>query len=135
MQVLKLSNGSNLILVVFTVESFGLGNNWMRYMAAFTVEKNSTTGKRHYQLRDVLNVGNDTQAQILAPDAKILYESPETSQSRESVTFSISEWYSARGNIAPKDTKRTIYFTYDKLLTQIKSPHGDAIPRKELCYQ
>lgn len=133
MQVLKLSDGSELILVVFTVESFGLGNNWTRYMAAFTVENNNTTGKPHYQLRDVVNVGYDMQAQVLAPDAKILYESPKTSQSRKSVTFSISEWYSSRGSISPKDTKRTIYFTYDKLLTQIKSPHGDAIPRKELC--
>jgi len=134
MQTLKLSDGSELILVMFTVESFGGGNNWTRYMAAFTDDKNRETGKNHYRLHDVVNAGGDAGSQIQTPDAKIVHEDKKDGGVK-SVTFSISEWYNADGGVSPKESRRTVYYTYNGLLTEMKTAQGQALPREALSGQ
>lgn len=134
MQTLKSSDGSELILVIFTVEGFGGGNNWTRYMAAFTDDKNMGNGKHHYRLHDVVNAGSDTGSQIKTPDAKIVYEDKKDGGVR-SVTFSISEWYNADGNVSPKESSRTVYYTYNGLLTKMSTPHGQPLSRSALSDQ
>lgn len=131
MQTLRLGDGSDLILLVFTLEGFGGGNNWIRYLAVFSPQRNKRSHVINYQLRDVVNTGNDFEAQIEEPDAKIIREDKMNAQTR-SVTFSITKWLNANGAIGPKDHGEAAYFMFDGQLRELKSLNGGALPRKSL---
>lgn len=55
-QTLRPPQGEPLTLVIFTLESFGGGNNHRQYLAAFTTEEDRQ-GKAHYMLLDVIPIG------------------------------------------------------------------------------
>ena len=70
-QTLDTGEDSQVTLAVFTVEGFGMGNNYSQYLAAFTPEENEE-GVTHYSLLDVMRIGGDSWRAIDKLDAKLV---------------------------------------------------------------
>ncbi|EJL03192.1 MULTISPECIES: hypothetical protein [Pseudomonas] len=70
-QTLDTGEDSQVTLVVFTIEGFGMGNNYSQYLAAFTPEENEE-GVTHYNLLDVMRIGGDSWRSIDKLDAKLV---------------------------------------------------------------
>ncbi|MDR6957841.1 hypothetical protein J2W43_001822 [Pseudomonas brassicacearum] len=70
-QTLDTGEDSQVTLAVFTVEGFGMGNNYSQYLAAFTPEE-SEDGTSHYSLLDVFRIGGDSWRAIDKLDAKLV---------------------------------------------------------------
>jgi hypothetical protein len=69
-QVIKRKNGSEITLVVFTVEGFGGGNNHTQYLAAF--EKNEdANNKPYYSFLDVIPIGGKGWRGVFKLNAKV----------------------------------------------------------------
>jgi hypothetical protein len=69
-QVVKLCEGEELALVVFTVEGFGGGNNHTQYFAAFTPETDEK-GKQHFSLIDVMPIAGKGWRGVMNLNAKV----------------------------------------------------------------
>ncbi|WP_260957692.1 hypothetical protein [Pseudomonas citri] len=70
-QTLDTGEESQVTFAVFTVEGFGMGNNYSQYLAAFTPEENEE-GVPHYSLLDVIRIGGDSWRAIDKLDAKLV---------------------------------------------------------------
>ncbi|MBC9251243.1 hypothetical protein A9179_13240 [Pseudomonas alcaligenes] len=70
-QTLDTGEESQVTLAVFTVEGFGMGNNYSQYLAAFTPEANEE-GVEHYSLLDVVPIGGDSWRAIEKLEAKLV---------------------------------------------------------------
>ncbi len=70
-QTLNTGEESQVTLVVFTVEGFGMGNNYSQYLAAFTPDENEE-GVPYYSLLDVVRIGGDSWRAIETLDAKLV---------------------------------------------------------------
>lgn len=70
-QTLVTGDGRQYTLAVFTIEGFGLGNNYSQYLAAFSPEVNEE-GVQHYTLLDVILIGGDSLRSIEKLDAKLV---------------------------------------------------------------
>ena len=70
-QTLDTGEDSQVTLAVFTIEGFGMGNNYSQYLAAFTPEENEE-GVPHYSLLDVMRIGGDSWRAIDKLDAKLV---------------------------------------------------------------
>ena len=55
-QRIKRRTHDEIVLVIFTIEGFGGGNNHTQYFAVFTSETNEK-GKEHFKLVDVMAIG------------------------------------------------------------------------------
>ncbi|MBB4865709.1 hypothetical protein HNP46_004610 [Pseudomonas nitritireducens] len=72
-QTLKTGQGSEIILAVFTIEGFDMGNNYSQYLAAFTPSANEE-GVVHYTLLDALVIGGGGWRAIDRLDARLVGE-------------------------------------------------------------
>lgn len=70
-QTLDTGEESQLTLAVFTVEGFGMGNNYSQYLAAFSPEANEEDVP-HYRLLDVMRIGGDSWRAIDKLEAKLV---------------------------------------------------------------
>jgi hypothetical protein len=70
-QTLDTGEESQVTLAVFTVEGFGMGNNYAQFLAAFTPEANEE-GVPHYSLIDVVRIGGDSWRSIEKLDARLV---------------------------------------------------------------
>jgi hypothetical protein len=70
-QTLDTGEESQVTLAVFTVEGFGMGNNYSQYLAAFSPETNEE-GVLHYSLLDVIRIGGDSWRVIDKLEAKLV---------------------------------------------------------------
>jgi len=70
-QTLDTGEDSQVTLAVFTIEGFGMGNNYSQYLAAFTPEENEE-GVPHYSLLDVMRIGGDSWRAIDKMDARLV---------------------------------------------------------------
>ncbi|SDA46781.1 hypothetical protein SAMN03159443_00729 [Pseudomonas sp. NFACC15-1] len=70
-QTLDTGEDSQVTLAVFTIEGFGMGNNYSQYLAAFTPEENEE-GVPHYSLLDVMRIGGDSWRAIDKLDARLV---------------------------------------------------------------
>ncbi len=70
-QTLDTGEESQVTLVVFTVEGFGMGNNYSQYLAAFSPETNEE-GLLHYSLLDVIRIGGDSWRSIQSLEARLV---------------------------------------------------------------
>lgn len=69
-QLVKVHEGEELALVVFTVEGFGGGNNHTQYFAAFTPETDEK-GKQHFSLIDVIPIAGKGWRGVMNLSAKV----------------------------------------------------------------
>ena len=56
-QTLSLPQGRTLAVAVFTIESFGGGNNHRQYLAVFEQERNEAGPMEHFSMLDVVLIG------------------------------------------------------------------------------
>ncbi|RMM46953.1 hypothetical protein [Pseudomonas corrugata] len=70
-QTLDTGEDSEVTLAVFTIEGFGMGNNYSQYLAAFTPEENEE-GQQRYNLLDVIRIGGDSWRSIDKLDARLV---------------------------------------------------------------
>ena len=70
-QTLDTGEESQVTLTVFTVEGYGMGNNYSQYLAAFSPETNEE-GVPHYRLLDVMRIGGDSWRSIDKLEAKLV---------------------------------------------------------------
>lgn len=70
-QTLDTSEESQVTLAVFTIEGFGMGNNYSQYLAAFTPEE-SEEGVQRYSLLDVMRIGGDSWRAIDKLEARLV---------------------------------------------------------------
>ncbi|MGN8273717.1 hypothetical protein [Pseudomonas sp. SMN5] len=70
-QTLNTGEDSEVTLAVFTIEGFGMGNNYSQYLAAFTPEENEE-GVQHFSLLDVIRIGGDSWRSIDKLDARLV---------------------------------------------------------------
>ncbi|MDN6859221.1 hypothetical protein QO207_21730 [Pseudomonas sp. CAN2814] len=73
-QTLKIGKDSEIILAVFTIEGFDMGNNYSQYLAAFTPSANEE-GVIHYTLLDALAIGGGGWRSIDKLDARLVSDS------------------------------------------------------------
>ena len=77
-QLVKVREGEELALVVFTVEGFGGGNNHTQYFAAFTPEIDEK-GKQHFSLIDVVPIAGKGWRGVMNLNAKVT-RNPKTAE-------------------------------------------------------
>jgi hypothetical protein len=70
-QTLDTGEDSQVTLAVFTLEGFGMGNNYSQYLAVFNPEENEE-GVPYYSLLDVMRIGGDSWRAIDKLDAKLV---------------------------------------------------------------
>lgn len=70
-QTLNTGEESEVTFAVFTIEGYGMGNNYSQYLAAFTPEENEE-GVKHFSLLDVIRIGGDSWRSIDKLDAKLV---------------------------------------------------------------
>lgn len=70
-QTLDTGEESQVTFAVFTLEGFGMGNNYSQFLAAFTPEENEE-GVLHYSLLDVMRIGGDSWRAIDKLDARLV---------------------------------------------------------------
>ena len=69
-QFVKPREGEEIVLVVFTVEGFGTGNNHTQYFAVFSPETDEK-GKQHFSLIDVMPVAGKGWRGVMNLNAKV----------------------------------------------------------------
>lgn len=69
-QLVKIREGDELALVIFTVEGFGGGNNHTQYFAAFAPETDEK-GKQHFSLIDVMPIAGKGWRGVMNLNAKV----------------------------------------------------------------
>lgn len=70
-QKLKTGQGGELILAVFTIEGFDMGNNYSQYLAVFSPTPNED-GQEHYSLLDAMQIGGGGWRSIDQLDARLV---------------------------------------------------------------
>ncbi|WP_210644555.1 MULTISPECIES: hypothetical protein [unclassified Pseudomonas] len=70
-QTLDTGEESQITLAVFTIEGFGMGNNYSQYLAAFTPEE-SEEGVQRFSLLDVMRIGGDSWRAIDKLEARLV---------------------------------------------------------------
>lgn len=69
-QFITPAGGQPLVLVVFTVEGFGGGNNHTQYLAVFRPDPDAAGAEPHFTLQDVMPIGGKGWRAITTLDAK-----------------------------------------------------------------
>ncbi len=93
-QLVKVREGEELALVVFTVEGFGGGNNHTQYFAAFTPQTNEQ-GKQHFSLIDVVAIAGKGWRGVMNLNAKV------TRNSKSNETLIVFDGLEVTGDDAP----------------------------------
>ncbi|MCU9948876.1 hypothetical protein [Pseudomonas sp. PDM13] len=79
-QTLNTGEESQVTLAVFTIEGFGMGNNYSQYLAAFSLEANeegegeeegAQASEERYRLLDVMQIGGDSWRSIEKLEARL----------------------------------------------------------------
>ncbi|MFJ3264195.1 hypothetical protein ACIPK7_28410 [Pseudomonas sp. NPDC086581] len=70
-QTLKTAPDSEIILAVFTIEGFDMGNNYNQYLAVFSATPNEE-GQEHYSLLDSMQIGGGGWRSIEKLDARLV---------------------------------------------------------------
>lgn len=70
-QNVKFRQGGEFVLVVFTIEGFGGGNNHAQYLAVFSPET-SGQGEQRFSLIDVIRIGGTGWRSVLRLNAKTI---------------------------------------------------------------
>jgi len=69
-QMVSPSKGRNLALTVFTIESFGGGNNHQQFFAVFEHEVDKAEKREYYRLIDVMPIGGKGWRAVMELNAK-----------------------------------------------------------------
>ena len=77
-QFAKVPEGEELVIVMFTIEGFGGGNNHTQYFAAFSPETDEK-GKQHFSLIDVIPIAGKGWRGVMDLDAKVT-RSPKSNE-------------------------------------------------------
>jgi len=70
-QTLKTGQDSEIILAVFTIEGFDMGNNYNQYLAVFSSTPNEE-GQEHYSLLDAMQIGGGGWRSVEKLDARLV---------------------------------------------------------------